>query len=84
MEGAGDDFDGGVSFWRRLWKSVAPWETSWAQLPGEYSCKGKPRGYSIDLSHADSGGESEGGGDSRGTEREEEEMEMEKGASRSK
>lgn len=29
---------------KRLWKSAASWESSWAQLPGEYSCKWKPKG----------------------------------------
>ena len=62
MEGTSDDVDDRrrVSSKIRRWKSEAPWETSWAQLPGEYSCKGKPKGYSIDLSHNDSGEESAG------------------------
>lgn len=42
-EGPGQASDG-VGSWKRLRKSAAPWETSWAQLPGEYSCKGKPKG----------------------------------------
>lgn len=54
--------EGEVSSWRHVWKSESPpWDTSWAQLPGEYSRKGKLKGYSIDLSHADSGKGSAGG-----------------------
>lgn len=77
----------GVSSSKRLWKSVAPWETSWAQLPGEYSCKGKPKGYSIDLSHTDSGEESAGGEGGVGGRLEtewEKEMKLEKGVSQNK
>lgn len=37
-----DDLDVGSS--KSLRKSVASWESSWAQLPGEYSRKGMPRG----------------------------------------